>query len=146
MTIGNRLLFASGECKSQETAKLNVLAGRGGAFKVRKLRIDVIGDVALNRFGKIISKSTSNNLVKRPVDITLINISVLGTNQFEYHSDSSKVCTSYFNKYRDIDLKCFGSQEKQGLVLEFFNPLNYNVRIYVSLLGDAAINDMIGKE
>ena len=145
-TIGNRLLFASGDCKSQESTKLKVLAGRGGAFKARKLRIDVIGDVAVNRFGDIISKSTSNNLIKRPVDITLTNISVLGTTQFEYHSDSSKVCTSYFSKYRDIGFKCIGSQEKQGFVFEFFNPLNYNVRVYISMLGDAASSDMIGKE
>jgi hypothetical protein len=145
-TIGNRLLFASGDCKSQETTKLKVLAGRGGAFKARKLRIDVIGDVAINRFGNIILKSTSINLVKRPVDITLTNISVLGTTQFEYHSDSSKVCTSYFNKYRDIGFKCIGSHEKQGLIFEFYNPSNYDVRVYISLLGDAATCNMVGKE
>ena len=145
-TTENRLLFASGDCKSQGSTKLKVLAGRGGAFKARKLRIDVIGDVAVNRFGEIISKSTSNNLIKKPVGITLTNISVLGTTQFEYHSDSSKVCTSYFSKYRDIGFKCIGSQEKQGFVFEFFNPLNYNVRVYISMLGDAASTEMIGKE
>lgn len=138
MKTGNRLLFASGECPAQKTTKIKVLAGRGGAYKPRQLRIDVIGEIPKSNRSKLMIKKSEN--------IILSNISILNSTQFEYRDDTSKVCTSYFEKLRDVGFKCFGSQERQGIEFEFHNPLNHNVRVYITLLGDAASANMVGKE
>lgn len=125
--IDRRLLFTSGYCESLKTCEISVLAGRGGAFSPKQLQIDVIDQYM------------------KSVDVILTDITLIGTTQFEYSSNLTKLSTSYFSELRDVGLKCFGSLEKHGLVFKFFNPLKEDVKIYIALVGNAASIDMFGK-
>jgi len=116
------ILFASGNCSPEKYTNIVAVARRDKAFKANQLRIDVVDE-----------KSDS-------VNIELVKISLMKNLEFPT-SDSDRVCTSFFSKLKDVSFKVFGSAEKQGLVFEFFNPLNRKVRIYVTLLGETVSGD-----
>ncbi len=129
MNINNRILFVSGKCEPQKISKIKVLAGRGGAYKCSKIRIDVL-----------------NQNIK-PVNILLRKISSIMGSEFDSELETnSEICTSFFNELRNFGIKCFGSIEKHAMIFEFYNPFKESVRVYITMLGDAATTEMIGKE
>lgn len=123
-----KTLFHRGFCEAKQQVKLEVLAGRSGAFKPRKLQIDVV------------SKDTLNF-----TNIELVNIKCMENGQFGSMGDKSKINTAYFNELRDVNFDVFGASAKQGLIFKFNNPTNEDVLIYISILGDCACADLIGR-
>lgn len=123
-----KTLFVREICKSGKTTKIEALAGRAGAFKPRKLHIETISETTLD---------TKN--------IQLINVICVGDCQIGSLGETSSVSTSYFNEIRDVNFKVFGACRKMGLIFEFYNPTNEDVIVYITILGDAAVTDLIGK-
>lgn len=122
-------IFYRGPCKSKSKTKFEVLAGRAGAFKPRHLQINVVTE--------------NNNYF---TNIELCNITCVGNIQLASYGDNSKLNTKYFNQLRDVDFKVFGSSGKLGLIFEFNNPLDEDVLVYITILGDAADSSLIGRE
>ncbi len=110
----SRYLFNHGICKKNETTKIEVLAARKGNCKVKKLQIHT-----LDFDGK---KS----------NINILDITHKKSSKFA-NSENIKIPSSFFEDSKEINLGEFGACSNQGLIFEFENPTDKDVRIYISL-------------
>lgn len=123
----------------QGTATVEVLAGRGGAFKPRAVYMVGIGvsDPSINaRF-------------------EILDVRVMGTPQLINYSGATVAAerglTDFFNLQcapQPVDWQMFGASQGQGLQITILNPEpagGENAYFYIAVWGDAATEDLLGK-
>lgn len=120
----------------ETAAEVEVLAGRGGAFKPRSVYMVGIGaeDPSIN------------------VRFEILNVSVLGQPQLINYNGLSTYAerglTDFFNLQcmpQPVDWQVFGSSVGQGLTVSVFNlEPELAARFYIAIWGDAADCSLIG--
>ncbi len=135
---GLRVLFVkSASIAASASATVEVLAGRGGAFKPRAVYM--------------VGTSTADPSVNARLEIA--NITVMGDPQlinFNGATDATqRGITDFYNLQcmpQPVDWAVFGSSAGQGLTFTLVNPdADTAVYLYVAIWGDAATTDMVGQ-
>ncbi len=135
-----RFLFAKRTCLANSNKKIKILAGRSGAFKVRKLQMF----------------SFYENDINQSANLEIENISICRIQQFGYLCEKHSLCSNYFSEPKDVNFSVFGcgignyktiDDDEDINALEFImrNETNCNIIVYFVLFGDAASTDLIGK-
>lgn len=134
---GLRVLFRrSGSIGAAGTANIEILAGRGGAFKPRAVYM--------------VGTATDDPSVNARLEIA--NITVMGDPQlinFNGLTDTTqRGITDFYNlQYmpQPVDWAVFGSSAGQGLVIDVVNPDAAQAAfLYIAIWGDAASSDLLG--
>lgn len=134
---GLRVLFRrSAPIAASATANIEILAGRGGAYKPRMIYMvgTAVADPSVN------------------ARLEIANVTVMGDPQninFNGVTDATqRGITDFYNlQYMPmpVDWAVFGSSTGQGLVIDVVNPdADTAVFLYVAIWGDAASSDLLG--
>lgn len=116
--------------------EVEVLAGRGGAFKPRSVYMVGIGvdDPSLN------------------VRFEILNITIMGLPQLINYNGAGvyeeRGLTDFFNLQcmpQPVDWQVFGSSQGQGLAVAVRNLEAFAARFYIAIWGDAADCSLVGK-
>jgi hypothetical protein len=135
---GLRVLFVKSlAIPAAAAATVEVLAGRGGAFKPRAVYM--------------VGVSTADPSVNARLEIT--NITVMGDPQLINFNGVTDVTqrgvTDFYNLQcmpQPVDWAVFGSSAGQGLTFSLLNPdAAVAAFLYISIWGDAATVDMVGQ-
>lgn len=135
-----KLVFRRSEdVPPQGIATVEVLAGRGGAFKPRAVYMVGIGSV-----------DPSIN-----ARFEILDVRVMGTPQLINYSGATvpaeRGITDFFNLQclpQAVDWQMFGASAGQGLQITILNPEpagGETARFYIAVWGDAATEDLLGK-
>lgn len=123
-----KLIFKNFVIGSNDIITAEILAGRAGAFKVRKMQILVRRSNDLDCYASIeIGKIYCSDCPQT----------------INYQKERS--LSDVFKEPVDVDFMVFGAREGEGLKIEFYNPNHEAVNVYVTLWGDAATSDLLGK-
>jgi hypothetical protein len=136
---GLRVLFrrsASIAVGPAGTANIEILAGRGGAFKPRAVYM--------------VGTATDDPSVNARLEIA--NVTVMGEPQLINYNGLTDVTqrgiTDFYNLQcmpQPVDWAVFGSSQGQGLIIDVVNPdTAQTAYLYIALWGDAASSDLIG--
>jgi hypothetical protein len=118
------------------TADVEVLAGRGGAFKPRAVYMVGIGE----------ADSSIN------VRFEILNVTVMGNPQLISYNGvgtyEERGITDFFNLQcmpQPVDWTVFGSSQGQGLAITVRNLGSVAARFYIAVWGDAADCGLVGR-
>lgn len=134
---GLRVLFKkSGSIAASANASLEILAGRGGAFKPRA--------------AYMVGVATDDPSVNARLEID--NITVMGDPQLINFNgvgdETQRGITDFYNLQcmpQPVDWAVFGSSSGQGLIVDVTNPDDAQAAyLYIAIWGDAASSDLLG--
>lgn len=134
---GLRVLFRrSTSIAASGTQNIEILAGRGGAFKPRAVYM--------------VGTATDDPSVNARLEIA--NVTVMGDPQlinFNGITDATqRGITDFYNLQcmpQPVDWAVFGSSAGQGLVIDVVNPDAAQAAfLYIAIWGDAASSDLLG--
>lgn len=134
---GLRVLFRrSASIAATATANIEILAGRGGAFKPSAVYM--------------VGTATDDPSVNARLEIA--NVTVMGDPQlinFNGLTDATqRGITDFYNLQcmpQPVDWSVFGSSAGQGLVIDVVNPDAAQAAfLYIAIWGDAASSDLLG--
>lgn len=129
------MIFSSKLLEPCKDTDIEILAYRAGAFKPRKIQIKVLD-----------SKYEECNS-----NVEILSVSVFGLSQiinFDARSDDKKNqrgLISFFKEPVDVDWQVFGGSSGQGLQFVLHNLSQTPVKIYITIWGDPADSNFIGK-
>jgi len=119
-TNKNRIAFSKITVVKNSISVMKIFAGRSGAIKPN--------------FWKIQSDKS----------LKITNISVLKKQQIHFINENSEISSDFFSNLSKISIDSFGSCDSQGLEISFKNEYDYDVEVYVSILGEIIDEDLVG--
>jgi len=111
------LLFRNGCLKSNSSDKIKVLPYKGDEIKISQFQIDCFDKESL-----------------KPVEIELSNIYYNNSPIFNNCDDKQRCTTAMFRKETPLQIKIEYLTDKGGLDFHFHNPLNKDVRVFITLV------------
>lgn len=131
-----KIIHHSKEFLPNENNQIEILAGRAGAFKAKKL--------------SILTRIKNDNLICccrkqiKSCSVDLLAITIMGIPQLVSYENSGHINTKYFEISRNVDIGVFGSSPGQGLQMRFKNPNFFAVDIGIVIEGFCASTERIG--
>lgn len=134
---GLRVLFRkSASVAASGTSNIEILAGRGGAFKPRAVYM--------------VGTATDDPSVNARFEIA--NVTVMGEPQLINYNGltdtTQRGVTDFYNLQcmpQPVDWAVFGSSQGQGLIIDVVNPDAAQAAfLYIAIWGDSANSDLIG--
>lgn len=119
-TNKNRIVFSKITAAKNSVSVMKVFSGRSGALKPNFWKIQ------------------SDKLLK------ITNISVLKKQQIRFVNEISEISSNFFSNLSKINIDSFGSCDSQGLGISFRNEYDYDIEVYVSILGEIIDEDLVG--
>lgn len=120
ITNKNRIAFSKINVAKNSISVMKIFAGRSGALKPN--------------FWKIQSDKS----------LKITNILVLKKQQIRFVNENSEISSDLFSNLSKINIDSFGSCDSQGLEISFKNEYDYDVEVYVSILGEIIDEDLVG--
>lgn len=124
-----KLIFQNITIDPKSTKECEILAGRSGAFKVRKMQILVKETQNLNCYASVeIGKIRGYDDIPQTMNYS-----------------GEKGLSDVFKEPVDVDFNLIGSGKGEGLRIQFHNHNDSQVNVYISIWGDAATMNLLGK-